>query len=84
MKRILTVLILLSFVFSFIGLIGCGPKYASQETMSRYEEAKTACESAKLEVKNLQSKIEDLKTEKAAKEAKVTELEKRLEELQGK
>ena len=84
MKRILTVLILLSFVFSFIGLIGCGPKYASQETMSRYEEAKIACESAKLGVKNLQSKIEELKTEKAAKEAKVTELEKRLEELQGK
>jgi len=83
MKKILTLLLILSFVISLMGFVGCGPKYASQETLDELEEAKSACESAKAEVKNLETQIEDLKNEIAAKEVKVTELEKQLEELKG-
>ncbi|MCK4585233.1 hypothetical protein KAU13_07450 [candidate division WOR-3 bacterium] len=84
MKKFFTILILLSFIVSFIGFIGCGPKYASRETMAELEEAENACESAKSEVKKLEMQIEELKKEKAAKEAKVVELEKQLDELKGK
>lgn len=83
MKKILTIIILLSFLITFIGFIGCGPKSASKETMDQLEEAKSACESAKAEVKNLESQIEELKKEKTAKEAKIVELEKQLQELKG-
>lgn len=83
MKKLLTIFILLSFLFSFSAFLGCGPKYASKETMDQLEEAKNACESAKSEVKNLEQQIEELKNEKAAKEAKIAELEKQLKDLKG-
>lgn len=83
MKKIFAIVILLSFLVSFIAFVGCGPKYASKETMAQLEEAKKACESAKSEVKNLEKQIEELKNEKAAKEAKVAELEKQLGDLKG-
>jgi len=83
MKKILTLAIVLAVLVSFFGLTGCGPKYASKETLDQLEEAKSACESAKSEVKSLEKQIEELTNEKAAKEAKVAELEKQLEELKG-
>ncbi len=83
MKRMLTITVVAIVLISFLGLIGCGPKYASKETLDQLEEAKSACESVKSEVKSLEKQIEDLQNEKAAKEAKVAELEKRLEELKG-
>ncbi|OQX56651.1 MAG: hypothetical protein B5M53_00285 [Candidatus Cloacimonas sp. 4484_209] len=84
MKKFFAILIMLSFIISFTALIGCGPKYASKETMDQLQEAKSACESAKSEVKSLESQINELKNEKAAKEAKVVDLQKQLDELQGK
>ncbi|MCK4234117.1 hypothetical protein KAU34_05485 [candidate division WOR-3 bacterium] len=84
MKKLLILLILFSFTVSFVGFIGCGPKYASEETMTELAEAKSACEAAKAEVKSLEKQIEQLKEEKVAKEAKIIELEKQLEELKGK
>jgi peptidoglycan hydrolase CwlO-like protein len=84
MKKIITAAILISFIVSLFGIMGCGPKYASQETMDELEEARQACASVKAEVKELEEEIENLKKEKAAKEAKVKELEKQLEKLEGK
>jgi peptidoglycan hydrolase CwlO-like protein len=84
MKKIISLVILVSLIISFVGVFGCGPKYASKETMAELEEAQAACEKAKAEVKSLETRIEDLKEEKAAKEARIVELEKQLEELKGK
>ena len=84
MKKFISLVILISLLVSFVGFIGCGPKYASKETMAELEEARDACEKAKAEVKSLETRIEDLKQEKTAKEARIVELEKQLEELKSK
>lgn len=84
MKKSIATVILISFIVSLFSLFGCGPKYASQETMDELEEAREACASVKAEVKDLEEEIENLKKEKAAKEEKVAELEKQLEKLEGK
>ncbi len=84
MKKFVTILFLLSFVIALMGTIGCGPKYASKGTLAELEEAKQACESAKMEFKDLEKKIEQLKEEISSKEAKIVNLEKQLETLKGK
>ncbi len=83
MKKFLALVILLAFAVSYFGVVGCGPKYASDETMAELEEAEAACEAAKMKVKNLETKMEQLKEDIAAKEARIVELEKQLNELKG-
>lgn len=83
MKKSLVLIILLAFVVSYFSAVGCGPKYASQETLAELEEAEAACEAAKTKVKNLEKKMEQLNEDIAAKEARIVELEKQLMELKG-
>jgi septal ring factor EnvC (AmiA/AmiB activator) len=83
MKKFLVLIILLAFVATYFGAVGCGPKYASKETLAELEEAEAACEAAKMEVKNLEKKMEQLKEDIAAKEARIVELENQLKELKG-
>jgi peptidoglycan hydrolase CwlO-like protein len=83
MKKLLVLTILLAFMVGYFSTVGCGPKYASQETLAEMEEAEAACEAAKLEVKNLEKKMEQLKEDIAAKEARIVELEEQLKELKG-
>jgi peptidoglycan hydrolase CwlO-like protein len=84
MKRVLALIILLAFAVSYFAFVGCGPKYASKETLAELEEAEKACEAAKMEVKNLEKKMEQLKEDITAKEARIVELEMQLNELKGK
>lgn len=83
MKKSLVLIVLLAFVVGYFGAVGCGPKYASEETLAELEEAEAACQAAKLEVKSLENQIVQLKGDIEAKEARIVELEEQLKELKG-
>jgi predicted nuclease with TOPRIM domain len=63
-------------------LFGCGPKGASQETMDRLAESKTACESAETRAKNLEAQRIKLEEEVARKQAILEDLQKQMQELE--
>ncbi len=77
MKKLLTIFMMASVLL----LVGCGPKGASQETLSALSMRKQAAESAEVKAKELEAKRIKLEGKKAEKEVRVEELRKELETL---
>ncbi|MCK4524783.1 hypothetical protein KAU15_07635 [candidate division WOR-3 bacterium] len=73
MKKYLTFFIILIFAFTLL-LTGCGPKNASDKTLTELEELKLAADESEMEANNCASKVEDLQT-------KMIELEQEIEDL---
>lgn len=73
-----------AFLFiSVVSLIfGCGPKLASQEIMSRLEEAKAACRAAELRAKNLEAERIELEKELLQKQETLDDLKRQLQEAE--
>lgn len=77
MKKLLTFFM----VASVLLLFGCGPKGASQETLSALNMRKQAAESAETKLKELEARRLKLEEKKVEKEARVDELRRELENL---
>ncbi len=77
MKKLLAFCMVASVLFLF----GCGPKGASQETLSALSMRKQAVESAETKLKELEAKRLKLEEKKAEKEARAEELRRELENL---
>ena len=79
--RLLSGLVLAGFLVSPFVLGGCGPRCASDKTMSEMSEAQMAAESAEARAKALEEERISLQEEIPTKEAKVRDLESQRDAL---
>ncbi len=84
MRKNLTRLV---FLGAGIGLmlfsISCGPKMASQETLSQIQECQAAYEAAQKKVDDLQNQISQLENQIPALEKQLADLEAERDSLKG-
>ena len=72
MKKIFSFLVVSVFV---LGLVGCGPKGASQEQLTKLAEIKASCEIVEAQLKDLQSERARLEQEKLEKQQTKSKLQ---------
>jgi len=77
MKKLFPFFIVVGMFF----MLGCGPKGASNEVLSRLEQAKLAAESSETKAKSLEAQRIRLEQEKDEKQARIASLENELSVL---
>ena len=80
MKNIFTFIAVSLFIAS---LVGCGPKNASQEQLTKLSEIKASCETMEAQLKDLQSERAKLEQEKLEKQQTKNKLQAEYQQLES-
>ena len=83
MPKVAKFLIVIAVSGFLIAGVGCGPKKATKESLSKIEELQSAIKSAKTKKSELESKISKLEEELKGKDVKISKLEHERDSLRN-
>lgn len=78
MKKFFVVFSLMVFIFALV-LTGCGPKKASEKTLTELDEIRSAADAAEMEAEDCAANVADLKNKIADLEEEIANLKEEIQ-----